>query len=34
MQYLKVPAFWIAVVAVALVVNWIWNKFTAKGKLV
>lgn len=34
MTYAKQPAFWIAVVVVAVVVNFAWNFFTGKGKLV
>jgi hypothetical protein len=34
MEYLKQPAFWLAVVAVALAVNWAWTKFGKQGKLV
>lgn len=34
MTYAKQPAFWIAVVVVAIVVNFAWNFFTGKGKLV
>lgn len=34
MTYLREPAFWIAVVIVAVAVNWVWNYFTKKGKLV
>jgi hypothetical protein len=35
MELLKNPAFWIAVVAVVLVVNFVWGKIagTGKGKL-
>lgn len=33
MSYLGQPAFWIAVVLVALVVNFGYNYFTKKGKL-
>lgn len=31
MSYLKEPMFWVAVVVVALVVNWLY-KVVAKGK--
>jgi hypothetical protein len=34
MQYIKEPMFWVAVVVVAVVVNWLWNMLTQKGKLV
>lgn len=35
MHYLKEPAFWVAVVIVAVIVNFIWMKFFGKaGKLV
>jgi hypothetical protein len=35
MEYLKEPVFWVSVVVVALVVNWLWGKFMqGKGKLV
>lgn len=34
MQYIKEPMFWAAVVLVAVVVNWLWSRFTGKGKLV
>lgn len=34
MQYVKEPMFWFAVVVVAVVVNWVWNFFTKRGKLV
>lgn len=34
MTYIKEPAFWLAVVAVALVVNFLWSKFAGKGKLI
>lgn len=35
MQYIGSPAFWFAVVVVAVVVNWAWMKFfSGKGKLV
>jgi hypothetical protein len=34
MNYIKEPMFWVAVVVVAVVVNWLWNMFTQKGKLV
>lgn len=33
-EYLGSPAFWISVVLVAVVVNWLWMKFMGKGKLV
>lgn len=32
MQYIKEPAFWIAVVVVAVAVNWLWSTFVSKGK--
>jgi hypothetical protein len=35
MEYLKQPVFWVSVVLVALIVNWLWSKFMGgKGKLV
>lgn len=35
MHYVREPAFWIAVVIVAVVVNWLWGMFAkGKGKLV
>jgi hypothetical protein len=34
MQYLKEPMFWFAVVVVALAVNFAYNYFTKKGKLI
>lgn len=35
MGYLKEPGFWLAVIIVAVVVNWLYAKFFAgKGKLV
>lgn len=34
MQYIKEPAFWVAVVIVALVVNFLYSKFAGKGKLI
>jgi hypothetical protein len=34
MHYLKEPGFWVAVVAVAIVVNFAWNYLTKRGKLV
>jgi len=35
MGYLKEPGFWLAVIIVAVVVNWAWMKFfSGKGKLV
>lgn len=33
-SYLSSPAFWLAVVVVALVVNLVYNYFTKKGKLI
>jgi hypothetical protein len=33
-EYLKHPIFWVSVVLVALVVNWLWTKFGKGGKLV
>ena len=34
MSYIKEPGFWIAVVVVAVVVNWVWAMVTNRGKLV
>lgn len=34
MVYLKEPGFWVAVVVVAIAVNFLWNVITARGKLV
>lgn len=34
MQYITHWQFWAAVLIVALVMNWVYNKFTGKGKLV
>lgn len=34
MQYVNSWHFWVAVVIVALVVNFAWNYFTKKGKLI
>lgn len=34
MEYIRNPMFWIAVVAVAIIVNFAWNFFTKKGKLI
>jgi hypothetical protein len=34
LTYVKQPAFWIAVVLVAVVANFVWMKVTGKGKLV
>lgn len=34
MTYVKQPAFWIAVVLVAVLVNFAWNFVTGRGKLV
>jgi hypothetical protein len=34
MMYVKQPAFWIAVIIVAVAVNFAWNLLTRKGKLV
>jgi len=34
MSYLKEPMFWVAVILVALAVNWAWNFFTKRGKLI
>jgi hypothetical protein len=34
MTYLKEPAFWVAVIAVAVIINFVWNMATGKGKLV
>lgn len=33
MEYVKNPMFWLAVVVVALAVNFAWNFFTKRGKL-
>jgi len=32
-EYLGHWQFWLAVIVVALVTNWAWNKFTGKGQL-
>jgi hypothetical protein len=32
--YVKDPMFWLAVVIVAVIVNYAWNFFTKRGKLV
>lgn len=34
LQYITSWHFWVAVVIVAVVINFIYNKFTGKGKLV
>lgn len=34
MHYIKEPAFWVAVVVVALVVNFVWQFIAKRGKLV
>lgn len=34
MTYLKEPMFWLSVIIVAVVVNWLWAKFGKSGKLV
>lgn len=34
MTYIRQPGFWIAVVIVAVAVNFAWNMLTKKGKLV
>lgn len=34
MQYVSSLHFWVAVIIVALVVNFAWNYFTKKGKLI
>jgi hypothetical protein len=34
LTYVKQPAFWIAVILVALAVNFVYSKVTGKGKLV
>jgi len=34
MQYLKEPAFWVAVIVVAIVVNFAWQMIAKRGKLV
>lgn len=33
-NYLTQPGFWLAVVAVAVVVNFLWTKFGKQGKIV
>lgn len=33
MEYIKNPMFWLAVVVVAVAVNFVYNYFTKKGKL-
>lgn len=33
-EFLKNPMFWIAVIVVALVTNFVYSYFTKKGKLV
>jgi hypothetical protein len=32
--YIKEPGFWVAVIVVAVAVNWIWQMVSGKGKLV
>ena len=34
MTYVKDPMFWFAVILVAVAVNYAWNFFTKRGKLV
>lgn len=34
MEYIKNPMFWLAVIIVAVIVNFAWNFFTKKGKLI
>ena len=34
MQYLTSWHFWLAVIVVALITNFAWNKFTGKGQAV
>lgn len=34
MEYLKEPIFWVSVVIVAVVVNYLWKMFMGRGKLV
>lgn len=34
MQYVSQPMFWVAVIIVALVVNFVWHMVTGKGKIV
>lgn len=34
MSYIKEPMFWVAVIVVAVVINFVWNMVTGKGKLV
>lgn len=34
MEYLRHPAFWFAVIIVAVAVNFAWNYLTSRGKLV
>lgn len=33
-QYLSEPVFWLSVVVVAVIVNFLWGKFGKQGKLV
>lgn len=33
-EYVKQPVFWLSVILVAVVVNWLWAKFGKGGKLV
>lgn len=34
-EYLKQPVFWVSVVVVAVIINYVWQKISgAKGKLV
>jgi len=32
--YLREPGFWMAIVIVAVVINFAWNYFTKRGKLI
>jgi hypothetical protein len=34
MSYIRQPGFWLAVIVVAVVINFAWNLLTKKGKLV
>lgn len=34
MAYIRQPAFWVAVVVVAVVVNFVWQFIAKRGKLV
>lgn len=33
-SYITQPVFWLSVIVVAVVVNWLWMKFGKSGKLV